>query len=96
MDNFVLFLGGGSVVAFLLMEFIKKFIKQYIEPRWGDLGIQVVLFLIALLMAFGYWGFQFIPKEVLTTAGMIFSGAMIVYQVLYKSIINGVIRNKVE
>lgn len=96
MDNFGIFIAGGSIVAYILIELIKGFIKKYIAPRFGDLGVNIALFIISLLFALFYWGGQFIPKEILSTAGLIFSGAITIYQVLFKSVWNKAIMGELD
>ena len=89
MDNineFLLWVSGGSVLATIIISSIKKLIKNKLVARWGDLGIQVVLFAISILIAFGAWGFQFLPKEVLTTAIFILTGSNAIYQIIFKAI----------
>lgn len=96
MENLALWLGGSSIVAAIIVQLIKGFIKKVIAPRFGDLGVQVVLFIIALIIAgLGLW-VKVLPENVLLTAGQIFAGAMLIYQILWKAIINEMILGKTK
>ena len=94
--DIVTFIGGGSIVAAILVAWLKKYIKEKIEPRFGDLGIMILLGIISLVMALGYYGWQFIPKEVLTTMTMIMGWAVLIYQALWKAVVQKAIRNKLD
>lgn len=96
MENIVLFLSGSSVVAALLIGWLKRYIKEYVVSRFGDLGIVILLGLISFLLALGCWGWQFIPAEVLTSMGIIFGGAVLIFQVLWKAVIQKAIRGKLD
>lgn len=90
------FLGGSSIIAVILIGLLKKWIKDTIEPRFGDLGIQLVLLAIAFaLVGIGY-GWMNISKPVLTLVGQIFASAMVIYQVLIKAIWTKVIKGNLD
>ncbi len=96
LQTVVLFLASGSVVASLILSTLKDFIKTHISPRFGDIGVLVVLFIISFVVSGAIFAFQYIPSNILTIAGVIFSGAIAVYQVLYKAIIRQAIMGKTE
>jgi len=88
MDNLLAFLAGGSLIAFFLTEVIKKWVKSFIVPRFGDLGIHLTVLAISLILALGYYLWQnVIPQSIVAVAGSIFGGAVLIYNVLYKSIV---------
>ena len=84
--DIISWIGGGSVVASILIAWLKKYIKEYIEPRFGDLGIVILLGIISILFSLAYWGWQFIPTEILVTASIIAGWAMLIYQALWKAL----------
>ena len=90
------FVSGGSVVAAILTGLLKKWIKDTILPRYGDSGVLAVLLIISFLIAAGFFGFKFLPKDIILTATMIFSGSIAVYQVLVKAIYRKLIKGKLD
>lgn len=90
------FVAGSSIVAFLLVGVIKKFIKESIEPRFSDLVLQIILLAISGLIAFIGYILNFIPKEIWNIAWNVGKDAIIVYQVFYKAILNKAILGKVD
>ena len=96
MESIATFLAGSSIVAVIIIQLLKKFIKETIEPRWGDLGIQIVLFVVAVIIALvGFW-IKLIPGEIIKVGSQIFAGAIVIYQVLGKAIIQKAVRNKLD
>ncbi len=96
MENIIVFVGGSSIIAVILIAFLKKWIKNNILPRWGDLGVQLVLLAVALILAIvGYYSTN-IPTQILETTGKIFTGAMVIYQVLIKAVIQKAILGKLD
>jgi len=93
METFIL---SSSVTAFILVNLLKKFIKKFISPRWGDFGVQLFLLAVALTLSlFGYvWGK--LPADITGAIAGIFAGAMVIYQVLYKAIFKKVISGKLD
>ena len=98
MENGLLtFISGGSLVAFFLIEVIKKSIKKWIVPRWGDLGVQLSLLVISVALALIYFVWQnLIPQSIVVIAGSIFSGAILIYQVLWKAVIQKGLLNHLD
>jgi uncharacterized membrane protein len=96
MNDFILFLGGGSLLASLVIGSLKEFIKKNIAPRYGDLGVNIALFVIALIISFVYWGMKFLPTEVISTATIILAGAIAIYEVLFKAILNKAIKGQLD
>jgi len=94
--DIIVWIGSGSVVASVLIAWLKKFIKEKVKPRYGDLGIVIFLSIISIVVALGYWNWQFIPKEVLTTAAIVAGWAMLIYQALWKAIIQKAILGKLD
>jgi len=96
METIIAFVTGSSVVASLLIGLLKGWLKKVIIPRYGDLGVLVVLMVISGALALIGYGMQWIPSNILLVMGGIFSGAVTIYQALYKSIIQKAIRNKLD
>ena len=93
MENLLLFIGGGSLVASVLIGLVKNFIKSFVEPRFGSIGIQITLFAIALLIGIGYYLWQnVLPVEIVKVAGGIFLGATAIYEVIYKAFFQEAVR----
>ena len=92
----LLFIGGSSVIAVFLLNLLKKWIKSTISARWGDLGVQAVL----LIISFDFVGIglllKLLPPEGLAMIGAIYGGAIVIYQVLIKSVYQKAIRNKID
>jgi hypothetical protein len=96
MENITIFLGGSSVLAVIVVQLIKGFITGVIKPRWGALGVQIILFVVALIIAtLGLW-VKVLPENILATAGTIFATAMVIYEVLGKAIISEAIMGKTK
>lgn len=94
--DLALWLGGSSVLAVVVVQLIKGFITGVIKPRWGALGVQIVLFIVALIIAsIGLW-VKVLPENILATAGTIFATAMVIYEVLGKAIISEAIMGKTK
>lgn len=87
MENILVFITGGSIVASVLIGFLKNWIKSFIEPRWGALGIQATLLVIAFLLALGVSLWQnYVTAEVGKLIIGIFLGATALYEVIWKAI----------
>jgi hypothetical protein len=65
-------------------------------PRFGDLGVQIVLFIVSLIIAILGLAVKVLPENWLLTAGQIFAGAMVIYEVLVKAIVKEAILGKVK
>jgi uncharacterized membrane protein len=90
------FLTGTSILAGLIIAGLKSWLKNKIKPRFGDLGVQGVLFGIGLIIALFTYGFQFVPRGILLIAVGILAGANALYQVLYKAVYQKAIKNKLD
>jgi hypothetical protein len=92
-----LFIAGGSVVATLLVGLVKSFIAKKLAPKYGDLGIQVFLLLLAaVIAALAYLWQRFIPADIAAIILGIMSGANFIYQVLYKALYQKAISNQLD
>ena len=96
MNDLITFISGGSVLALILIGLIKNLIKSKLIARYGDLGVQVVLFIISLIIAFIFFGFKFIPQEILAAGIAILLGANGIYQVIIKSIYKKAIKGQLD
>jgi protein-S-isoprenylcysteine O-methyltransferase Ste14 len=90
------FIAGTSVLAFLILGVIKKFIKEAIEPRFSDLVVQIVLVAIGAILALIGYLLSFIPKDIWNIAYQVLKDAIFIYQVLYKAIYQKAILGKVD
>ena len=87
MENIITFIAGGSIVASVLIGFLKNWIKSFVEPRWGALGIQATLLVIAFLIALGVSLWQnYVTAEVGKLIIGIFLGAIGLYEVFWKAL----------
>lgn len=95
MDTTILvsFLTGGSLIATLLVSLLKSALTG-ISSRWGALATQGVLLFTSLVIAFGLSAVGFIPQNYLETAGTIFAGAMIIYEVIWKAVYQQAIKGQ--
>lgn len=91
--NLITFIGGGSLVAMLLTQLLKKALAT-VNDRYGALATQVVLFAVAGIIAGVVKASALLPTAWVTTAGAIFLGAMAIYEVLYKAVWLGAIKGK--
>lgn len=96
MDNIILWIGGGSLAASLIIGFLKQIIKDLVPSRFGDLGVLVVLFAVSVVISLFHWSWQLMPQEVLSTATFILTGAISIYQVLFKAIYKEALLGKTE
>jgi len=96
MNDLIYFIGGGSILASLVIGVFKKIIKEHISSRFGDLGIVAFLAVISLIISLVYWGWTFLPAEVIATAIMIMSGAVSIFNVLYQIIYQKAIKGKLD
>lgn len=79
------FIGGGSLVASLLLQSLKGVLDQ-VESKWGDLVKQIVLFVISLAVAGVLTASTLLPESWLMVTGAIFAGSVSIYEVFYKAI----------
>ena len=94
--SIVNFLTGSSVVAVLLIQALKKLIKESIEPRFSDITIQISLFVLSLVLAFIGFRAGKLSADVIASANKIFTEATLIYVILVKSIFNKVIKGKTQ
>ena len=77
----------GAAVAFLI-NIVTSLVKKYIKPKFGDLGVQIFAFVLALIgSGYVFYG-DYFPglQQFVLTAGAIFSTAVVFYEVLLKRI----------
>lgn len=90
---FVSFVTGGSLVATLLTGFLKEALDGF-NSRWGSLATQGLLFVVSAAIAILFTASSLFPAGWLLTAGSIFAGAMVIYEVLYKSVWQQAVRGQ--
>jgi len=73
-----------AVALFILIQIVKK----YISPKFGATGVQVFIFLIALIVYGAYYAMTIYPgfEALVTKAGEFFVGSMVVYEIIWKRI----------
>lgn len=81
----VSFIGGGSLVASLLLQSLKGVLDN-VESKWGSLVKQIALFIISLTIAGVLTASTLLPESWLMVTGAIFTGAVSLYEVFYKAI----------
>lgn len=96
MEEITLYLGGSTILATLLVGLLKKYIKDFIMPRWGDFGVLAVLLVIAFILSMLGYGWGFLPSDITGAIGTIFAGAIVIYQVLYKAIFQKVVLGNLD
>jgi len=92
--TFISFIGGGSLVAVLLVNVLKTSLEG-ISERWGALATQCVVLGVSLVIALILGASTLLPQGALETMGQIFVGAIAIYEVLYKAIWQKAIKNNV-
>ena len=95
-NQIALYLGGSTILATLLISLLKKYIKDFIIPRFGDLGVLAVLFALALLLSVLGYGWGFLPSDITGAIGTIFAGALVIYNVLVKAVWNKAIKGELD
>ena len=86
MVDVIMFLTGSSVLAFLLIQYLKRYIQNVIGPKYGDLGINAFLLLVSMILAIIGSVANLIPAEFLAPIAVTFMGANAIYAVLYKAL----------
>jgi hypothetical protein len=80
------FIGGGSLLASVIIGWIKQFIKEAEDKRLTDLTILSILFVVCLVISAGAFFTGMIPDQILGYATAIFGGAITMFEVFYKAI----------
>jgi len=95
MDTITLltFLGGGSLAATLIIQLAKKLWAD-VETRYGSLVTQLALLIVSAVIAVAMWYMQFLPANFVENAGIIFAGAITLYDVFYKAIVQQALMGK--
>ncbi len=93
-NSFVMFITGGSLLAALATGVLKQVLKN-VNDRWGSLMTQILLFVVSVVIAILFTASSLLPTVWLVTAGSIFAGAMIIYEVLYKALWQQAVQGKV-
>ncbi len=96
MTDTATFLLGSTVVAGILINIVKKWIKEIIGPRFGDLGVQIFLLIVAISFSLFGYAWQLLPVDITAAVGVIFAGAMVLYQVFYKAVYQKAFRGKLD
>ena len=95
MVDILTFLAGSSVLAFLLIQYLKRYIQDVIGPKYGDLGVQTFLLLVSMVLAIIGSVANLIPAEFLVPIAVTFMGANAIYAVLYKALYVKAIKGRV-
>jgi len=96
MEALVPYVGGSIVIASILVGILKKWIKNSVAPRFGDLAVLVFLLAVSFILSLiGYfWGK--LPSGLTEPISVIFTGAMVIYQALYKAIFKKAFLGKLD
>lgn len=77
-----------EIATVFAINVLTSILKRWIEPKWGKLGTQVTVFILALI---GGWYIMF-GKEIITLSNLVGSGialfslSVALYEVLLKHI----------
>jgi hypothetical protein len=94
--DIVLFLGGSSIVAFLLISWIKQLIEDKVAPRFKGITVLIILLAIsALLSTLGY-AVNWIPASTWEVIRNIGVSAILIYSILYKAIFKEAFMGKID
>lgn len=96
MVDIITFLAGGSVLAFLIIQYLKRYIQNVIGPKYGDLGVQTFLLLVSMALAIIGSIANLIPAQFLAPIAGTFMGANAIYAVLYKALYVKAIKGRIE
>lgn len=83
--SLMVFLGGSSLVATLLVGWLKDSLKD-LNDRWGAVATQLLLLAVCVVLSALAWVWQFLPMNFVLAVGSIFTGATMLYTVLYKAV----------
>lgn len=78
------------IISTLLTNLLSQFLKKYVAPKYGELGVQFSVFFVACLVAGGYMAYEKIEgvKQFFLTAGAFFASAMVFYELILKRLKN--------
>jgi len=97
LNSIVGFIAGGSLIATLIVGVTKNWIKNTIMPRWGDLGIQAFLLIVATVISLAVYLWQkFVPGDIAVIVVGIAAGSNFIYQALYKAIYQKLIQGTLD
>jgi len=96
MEELVLYTGGSMVVAFILVEILKGWIKNFISPRFGDLAVLLFLLIVSVILSLVGYAWGKLPADIIKPVATIFSGAIVIYQALYKAIFQKTLFGKLD
>ncbi len=92
MNETILYIISSIVLSSGCVQLLKQSIKNWILPRFGDAGVLATLACIAVIFSgMGYFG-NLLPENIIVSAGIIFSGAVTLYQSL-KAVYNKALLN---
>jgi len=90
------FILGSSVIASVIINWIKVYIKDVISPRWGDAGIQIFILCISAIIAGIGYSWELLPSTITSAVLGIFAGTTVIYTVIVKAIYRNIIKNEKE
>jgi hypothetical protein len=76
----------AEIIVVLVVNIATTLLKKYVQPKFGDTGVHVVLFLCSFVGALGYYFKKTYPPfgAFMVTVGGIFVLAISLYEVLLK------------
>lgn len=93
METLLQLLTSGVVVS-VVVGLLKEFVKAFISPRFGDIGVQAFVLLVSFAVAGLGVAFNLLPPQVIKTTILVFTSALSVYETFYKAIYSKAIKNR--
>jgi len=87
------FIVGGSILASFLTKALASFLAS-IKAKYGDLVSQFLLLVISFALAGVAIGFGLLPAKIVEMTAVIFGGAIVLYDVLYKAVYQQLIKGE--
>lgn len=82
------------LIAFLI-SLLTQFVKKFIKPKFGDLGVQALVLLLSIVVAFGYYfyGVNESFKQFVVQALQILTVSITIYEVILKRLYAALMKN---
>lgn len=93
--SLIAFITGGSLVASVIVNSLKK-LWEDVSSRYGSLVTQIALAAVCILISAIAWAFQFLPVNIIAASASVFAGSIVLYEVVYKAVINQAIRGNLN
>jgi len=84
-----------EIIISLFVSLITALAKKFgLKDKFGGLGVHIFLLALALLYSAFQYSFKWLPVAYITSATEIWAGAVLIYEFLYKTIFEKIIKNK--